>query len=116
MAKVRINRGLYNRASECATAVCEPVGRWMWLCQMPATQARASEFLAKAGVSVPLNLVVATRDGSLSATVDGTIEDADHFRQNVAAAVLYCELTRPPAFKTDKFEGVDYIIEKDGAI
>ncbi len=111
MAKIRISRELYDRAAECATEVCEPLGRWMALCQ----REDAKVMSAAHREAIPQHLVIATRGGSLSATVGCEVGDAAEFRRNVAAAVLFCEGKRPPPFVCPLREGVDYLVERNDA-
>lgn len=111
MGKIRLNRELYERACECAAAVDEPVGRWLTLCQRMANCIQAAEYLTMRGVAVADDLGFATRLGSLTATVEGDVEDAALFRRNVAIVVTYCELVRLPEFVTEKVQGIDYLVE-----
>lgn len=104
--KVRFSRELYSRAAVCAAEVGEPLGRWLAL----SCRAGNIERHEREQVSASDSLCSAGAD-SVVATVDGVYQDHGAVRRAVALAVGYCEARRPPAFRTDLREGVDYVVE-----
>ena len=104
--KVRMDRDLYERATQCARDVDETVSRWLDLCTRPHNLYRAQA----AGVVIPDAWLSATREGVV-ATVDGEHADHDVLRRCVAVVVLWCESRRLPPVECPMREGVDYLIE-----
>ena len=105
--KVRMDRDLYERATQCARDVDETVSRWLDLCTRPRNLYRAQA----AGVAIPDAWLSATREGVV-ATVDGEHADHDVLRRCVAVVVLWCESRRLPPVECSMREGVDYYLER----
>ena len=105
--KVRMDRGLYERAAQCARDVDETVSRWLDLCTLPHNLYRAKS----AGVAIPDAWLSATREGVV-ATVDGEHAYHDVLRRCVAVVVLWCESRRLPTVECPLREGVDYYLER----
>lgn len=113
--KIRLNRELYDRAAQCAKDVDEPVGRWLGLCLREVNRSKSEAWQRESGVVVADNLLSATREDSVVATITELKEAAGsaEIRQAIAIGVMFCESRMRPRQPAALREGVDYFIGKN---
>ena len=104
--KIRIERSLYNRAKVCADDVHASLYEWSGGAVMLLRIGRLDS------VAIPVQTEVATRKGSIVATLYDA-KDEGELRTALAKAVVFCEGRNPRRLYTQLKEGVDYIVEKE---
>jgi len=104
MRKLRLNRELHERALECADAIHEPFAEFARLCILHWSRGALRD------VATPSRVLSAT-DGDAVVSLYDTDLPGSELRRAIAAGVIDAERRRPPAFRTDKIEGVHYLVE-----
>jgi hypothetical protein len=108
--KLRMPRDLYRRAQQCADAVSEPVGRWLFLASRHQSGDAPADCSNTAADRDPLQPKTSPTD--VIATLSGpapAIPTADLLAR-IARVCTWCEARRPKPFKTHLREGVDYLV------
>jgi hypothetical protein len=102
--KLRIERSMLDRARACADAAGLTLSEWA---RRVLVKFRRGDL---AGVAEPEIKGTATRKNSTVISIPG-VPDAEYMRAALYAGIAFCEARRPPPFKTNLREGVDYIVE-----
>ena len=104
--KLRISKDLYDRLRKCAQDVGDTIGEYVDLCMK---HVQAGKIPQLDYVTSEAKRLLATYRGCVI-TIHETDAEPSAIREAILSTVLWVEARRPPEFKTELREELDYYV------